>query len=350
MSFVKRWYIRDHINGQPRQLWLFDFDAQTATRMDVTSPEVGPDTFFRAEPGENIWDCIRRQTSWSADPERLFHAMTLGPGKYYPRIARPLDALVPAWEPRLLWSQSFNVEKAYVANARSQLTSLTRKLETICQTVQPSESTLAVYGHEIRNLLILAATEAEMHWRGILIANGAPRTTKFNSNEYFKLVEPLKLRDYAINFYDFPDLPPFQPFAGWSRTDPTKSLPWYAAYNGVKHNREDEFKSGTLRCAFEAVAANIALLVAQFGHAALNSPVRLTVPEWPIEEKYYDLPSRTTAEWTPDNFPGLTGTAPRELDEECHAALAEIERLKARITELEEEIEGLRERLGEEAR
>ena len=208
MSLGKRWYIRDHINGQPQQLWLFDFDNQTAT----PSPEVGPGTFFRAEPGEDIWDCIRRQTSWS-DPERLFHAMTLGPGKYYPRIARPLVP-VPAWEPRLLWSQSFNVENAYVANARSQLTSLTRKLETICQTVQPSESTLVVYGHEIRNLLILAATEAEMHWRRILIANGAPRTTKFNSNEYVKLVEPLKLRDYAINFYDFPDLPPFQPFAG----------------------------------------------------------------------------------------------------------------------------------------
>jgi hypothetical protein len=79
----------------------------------------------------------------------------LGPGEYYPRIARPL---VQAHQPTP-WSQSFNLEKAYVANARSQLTSLTRKLETICQTVQPSESTLVVYGHEIRNLLILAATE-----------------------------------------------------------------------------------------------------------------------------------------------------------------------------------------------
>jgi len=137
--------------------------------------------------------------------------------------------------------------------------------------VQPSERTLVVYGHEIRNLLILAATEAEMHWRGILIANGAPRTTKFSSNEYVKLVEPLKLRDYAINFYDFPDLPPFQPFAGWSREDPTDSLPWYAAYNGVKHNREDEFQRGTLRCAFEAVSANIALLVAQ----SVATPVAL---------------------------------------------------------------------------
>jgi hypothetical protein len=115
MSLGKRWYIRDHINGQPQQLWLFDFDNQTAT----PSPEVGPGTFFRAEPGEDIWDCIRRQTSWS-DPERLFHAMTLGPGKYYPRIDRPLVP-VPAWEPRLLWSQSFNVENAYVAMREASL-------------------------------------------------------------------------------------------------------------------------------------------------------------------------------------------------------------------------------------
>ena len=126
----RRWYIKERINGQPRQLWLFDFDSQTATRMDVTNPEMCAGTFFRAEPSENIWDCIRRQTPWP-DPESLFRAMTLGPGEYYPRIARQL---VLACEPRL-WSHSFNAEKAYVANARGQLTSLTRKLEMICQTV-----------------------------------------------------------------------------------------------------------------------------------------------------------------------------------------------------------------------
>jgi hypothetical protein len=301
MSLGKRWYVTDRMNGQPRQLW--QFDEQTATRMDLTNPEMGVGTFFSAEAGEKIWDCIRRQTPWT-DPERLFHAMTLGPGEYYPRIARPLAlARAPS-----LWSPSFNVEKTYVASMRSQLTSLARKLQTICQTVQPSESTLAVYGHEIRNLLILAATEAEMHWRGILIANGAPRTAKFNSNEYVKLVEPLKLRDYVITFHDFPDLPPVQPFAGWSNTDPTNSLPWYAAYNGVKHNREGEFERGTLRCAFEAISANIALVVAQFGLSALNaelsSLVSLTVTDWPIEEMYY-LPPVTSAEWTPVTFPSL---------------------------------------------
>lgn len=304
MSLEKRWYIRDHINGQPRQLWLFD--DQTATRMDVTNPEMGAGTFFRVEPGENIWDCIRRQTPW-LDPgvtEGRFHLMTLGPGKFYPRVARPIAL---AREPRL-WSPSVLTDKSFVANARSQLTSLTRKLGTICQTVQPSEEkkTLDVYGHEIRNLLILAATEVEMHWRGILTANGA-LPSRFNTNEYVKLAEPLKLPDYAVIFHDFPDLQRVQPFAGWSKANPTDSLRWYAAYNGVKHNRESEFERGTLRCAFQAVSACIALLAAQFGPTALNaelsSTVSLTAPDWAIGEMY--LPSVTSAEWTPVNLPCL---------------------------------------------
>jgi len=223
--------------------------------MGVTNPETGPGTFFKAEPGEDFWDCIRRETPWldSGVTEGRFHPMTLGPGEYYPRIARP-NAL--ASEP-MLWSPGALAEKAYMASARSQLTSLMRKLETICQSVQPSEKTLDVYGHEIRNLLILAATEVEMHWRGILTANGRS-ASQFNSNEYVKLVDPLKLLDYAITFHDFPDLPPVQPFSGWSKLDPTISLGWYHAYHGVKHNRESEFERGTLRHGFEAVSACIA--------------------------------------------------------------------------------------------
>src|ERR1700682_866235 len=255
-SLDNHWYVRDHIDGQPRQLWRID--GQTATNMGVTNPEMGAGTFFRAEPGETIWDCIRRQTP-GPNPELTkgrFHSMTLGPGEFYPRIARPIALANKS----RLWSPSHEVERVYIASARGQLTLLARKLEIICQTVQPSERTLDVYGHEIRNLLILAATEAEMHWRGILVANGA-QTLRLNSNEYVKLVEPLKLSDYAITFHDFPDLQPIQPFAGWSRAAPTRSLGWYDAYHGVKHNREGEFKRGTLRCTFEAISACIALVI-----------------------------------------------------------------------------------------
>ena len=58
-----RWFVRDRIAGQPRQIWLFD--GQVAKNMGVTNPETGPGTYFKAEPGENLLDCIRRQTPWS---------------------------------------------------------------------------------------------------------------------------------------------------------------------------------------------------------------------------------------------------------------------------------------------
>jgi hypothetical protein len=90
-----------------------------------------------------------------------------------------------------------------------------------------------------------------MHWRGILMANGSS-APKFNSNEYVKLVEPLKRLDYAISFHNFPDLQPVLPFAGWIKADPTDSLEWYAAYHGVKHNREGEFQRSTTPTRFRS--------------------------------------------------------------------------------------------------
>lgn len=297
-----RWFVRDWIGGQPRQIWRFTND--TATRWGVTNPEGGPGTYFKAEPGETIWQCIDRSTGWLKPEvtEGRFHEMALRPAEFYPRMARP-NAL--GSQPTL-WSPSALTEMAFVANSRSQLTLLVRRLELVCKTVQPAGGNLDAYGHEIRNLLILAATEAEMHWRGILSANRR-RTTQFNTNEYVKLAEPLKLADFAVGFHDFPYLPPVTPFLGWDRDNPTKSLAWFDAYHGVKHNREAEFGRGTLRNAFEAVSASIALLVAQFGPTALNSElstiVQVTAPTWPVGEMY--LPRVTEADWTPVGHPDL---------------------------------------------
>jgi hypothetical protein len=79
------------------------------------------------------------------------------------------------------------------------------------------------------------------------------------------------------------------------------------AYHGVKHNREGEFERGTLRYAFEAVSACIALLVAQFGPTALNvelsSLVGLSSPDWPVSDMY--LSGLASTDWTPVNHPDL---------------------------------------------
>ena len=296
------WYVRDLVGGTPRSVWRFT--DRTATKMGVTNPEGGPGSHFEAEPGEDIMDALRRLTGW-LDPgvtEGLFHKMILGPAEFYPRMARPL---VLANKPQL-WSPPLDAERAYIASSRAQLTLLVRRLETICQTVQPAATTLQVYGHEIRNLLILAATEAEMHWRGILKVNGST-LLKPNTNQFVKLGPALKLDQYEVEFRDFPDLDPVRPFAGWVASDPTDTLGWYAAYHGVKHNREEEFSRGTLEQAFAAVSACLSLLVAQFGPTALGAEltgyVNVRPPVWSVSEMY--ISRITDADWMPVSFPGL---------------------------------------------
>lgn len=272
--------------------------------MGVSNPETGPGTYFKADPGEDIWDCIRRQTPWlnPGVTEGQFYPAAFGPGEFHPRIARPIALAVR----NDLWSPWTETDFNYVANSRSQLILLVRKLEIICQTVQPAPRTLDVYGHEIRNLLILAATEFEMHCRGILTANGSS-ASNFNSNEYVKLADPLKLREYAIAFRNFPELQQVRPFGGWAKSDPSKSLAWYDAFNGVKHNREHEFERGTLRHAIEAVSACLAVFVAQFGPAALSAEMSslfaIEFPTWSISEMY--LPPMDSAVRVPVNCPGL---------------------------------------------
>lgn len=93
------YYIRvaETLNGPHVETW--DIDEHAATRLGVPNPQQGPGSYFRAEPGEDIWDAIRRQASSWFEPNGAcpFHKTALGPGEFYPRIARPMDH--HPWEP-----------------------------------------------------------------------------------------------------------------------------------------------------------------------------------------------------------------------------------------------------------
>jgi hypothetical protein len=287
------WYIRDVGPDQVGQIW--HFTARAATHTGVTNPEAGPGHHYTAGSGETIWDALRRMTPWleGMDDPGPFQRMLIAPGRYHPRIARPIAPI----KSQELWLPEPADDQRYVAEAQNQFGSLIASLTAICRVVNPAPATLSIYGHEIRNLLILAATEAEMHLRGILIANG--KTVQFNTNEYVKLADPLRLRDYKVRFHSYLDINPFQPFALWDKSDPTGSLGWFAAYNGVKHNREFEFARATLENAFKAVAACAVLLVAQFGQRGLTPELRrlLSVedPSWPLDQMY--MPPQTNGGW-----------------------------------------------------
>jgi hypothetical protein len=172
------------------------------------------------------------------------------PGMYFPRVYRgpehpPIDR---------------GARTATMRAARS----LFARLREIFQVVEPTADHHKVYGHDLRQLLILACTEVESSWRAILTANGYPGE-RWTTMDYVKLLEPMKLDSYALTLATHPEYGVLTPFEGWDVNDPTRSLRWYDAYNATKHNREAELNRATLRAVIHALAAVHVMTVAQFG-------------------------------------------------------------------------------------
>lgn len=281
------------------QVWRVT-DAE-AHLLGVGNPQQGPGTHFVAGEHETVWEAMRRQTPWFEDGINPFHLLDLEPRTHYPRIARPISL---SRQDRMR-SPSVEGEPRALALGIGQVQALTRRLDLVFQTVHPEPDTLGVYGHEIRNLLILAATEVETHWRGVLVANGTTRD-RLTTTHYARLLRPMRLAEYAVSLPSFPWLPPVRPFEGWDPRQATTSLPWYDAYNAVKHDREGAFGRATLGSAMTAVCACVVMLVAQFtrsaglgGRSELSAYYRMDrVPAWDPGEVYSDVAGEVET-WTP---------------------------------------------------
>jgi hypothetical protein len=306
MTQAMSYYLRIGQDGGPLGVWKIDSDA--AIRLGVSNAKGGLGTYFEAIPGETIWATIRKLTPWfEPDGRNPFHRINLRPGEYYPRMARPIDQHpdeAPGWSP---WVRR---ETNVVAVARGQLTTLTRQLDRICQTVQPSPQNFAAFGHDIRNLLILACSEIEAHWRGVLTANGMIKD-RYSTQDYVVLRRAMKLDEYSVTFPNYPWLEDIAPFRGWGRGGrPTQELAWYAAYNAVKHNRETEFEKATLFCVFEALSACVVMMAAQFGlsdglgqRSELRASYQFSaLPNWPPSGIYIYPYGEQAHDWAPVFF------------------------------------------------
>ncbi len=277
----------------------------------MSTKQMSNSYYIRSVPGEynplQVWrigDGVANRVDVTSEGDALrgagferdgFHKTELGPGEFYPRMWRPpVPTFNPGSSPE--WNPSAQQETGIadiIAIGRVQLTALTRQLGRICQTVQPEGKNLDAFGHDIRNLLILACTEAEAHWRGVLVANGETQD-RYTTNGYVKLRAPMKLDEYAVMFPNYPWLPAFKPYAGWDASNATASLKWYQSYNAVKHDREKQFKEAALRRVFEAISACVVMMAAQFGSdeglgqgSELRSFFHLSgIPDWPLSQYY----------------------------------------------------------------
>jgi hypothetical protein len=170
-----------------------------------------------------------------------------------------------------------------------QLHALIQELQQICMVVHPTPDNFNAYGHEIRNLIIIACTEVEAQWKNILKANGVEGR---NRGHYIKLSRPMRLTEYRVALPWYPWLDHVAPFENW--VPPANDLPWYVAYNKIKHDRESNFAQATLRSALESVTACFVMLCAQYGwdfarrgEAAADAFFRLIdAPRWEPSEIY----------------------------------------------------------------
>lgn len=147
--------------------------------------------------------------------------------------------------------------------------------------------------------MLLACTEVEAQWRGVLLSNAA-KGDRFTTKDYFSLKNPMRLAEYSLTLPDYPKLNATSPFASWTTPDTTASLPWYDAYNSVKHAREECFGRAQLRFAIDAVCACAIMLVAQYGRIptwpAGEFFCFVNYPQWPYDEKYL-MPIPDTRQW-----------------------------------------------------
>lgn len=176
-------------------------------------------------------------------------------GTYYKRIWRPL-ACGARW-PDATYKQK--LDESFVA-----LRLLLTKLDSLFETIEPTSDNLKVYGHKIREVILLACMEVESAWTAVLKENGYSGSL-FTTKDYVKLLKPMFLDAYDLSLQAYPNFPNFNPFDGWDNNNSTQSLAWYYAYNKTKHDREENLKFATLENAVYAVGAAVVMFYAQFG-------------------------------------------------------------------------------------
>lgn len=276
-----QYYVQVAINDPEAPVGIWQADAMLAERIDCSPSELGR---FPAMAGEDAITSLRK-----SNLECRFEQLDLRPGEYHPRVARPTFG-----ENDGEWRHPYADDeiRSARASAAGQLHALIEQLQYICRVVHPKGTNFATYGHEIRNVLLLACTEIETQWKAILKASDKKRE---NRKDYVKLARPMRLSEYEVALPYYPWMATIRPFEKWrAANDEKRELLWYDAYNIVKHDREENFHEATLEHAFSALTGLFVMLCAQYGtdfalrgdEAARAFFQLVGSPRWPLTEFY----------------------------------------------------------------
>ncbi|NQT60367.1 MAG: hypothetical protein HQ557_15415 [Bacteroidetes bacterium] len=195
---------------------------------------------------------------------------------------------------------------------------LYKDFETLFDYIEPSDENEKCYSFRIHELMLRTCTEIEANLKGILQSNGYKRFNKKGEEvsnycmdkDYCKIEKTHHLSSYEVHIPHWRGVNKIRkPFAMWFEMTNFEALPWYQAYNSVKHNRFEEFSKANFGNVIEALCGLIILLASQFYNSnfaaahvgfaiggvsfsdglnsAIGTPFRVKFPDdWTEEEKY----------------------------------------------------------------
>lgn len=230
----------------------------------------------------------------------------LGKSEFYARMARndPEEELNFFQKSALIRSNFYidGFPKAWLS-VNVAASHLFAELEEIFRVVEPAPRNAHAFGHRLRHVLVLACTEIEACWKGILRANGYKKE-RLNTSDYVKLKAPMGLEHWGATLESYQEFGEWKPFADWDPCRPTQSLGWYDAYNAVKHDREEKLDLATLGNVLSACAALTIMVHAQFGREARLYAIPRTTTfimsskiQWEPHELYFG-----EGPWTPKPY------------------------------------------------
>lgn len=168
------------------------------------------------------------------------------------------------WKPFLENIQKeLDFTTANLCRSKRDLGILIQKLQEILLFVEPSPEGLKTYSHKIRELLILACTELESSFKFYNLGNNE------KTSDYVKILAMVDLGKHHLSLVGYTNPYKCSPFQNWNDQNPTRSLPWYDAYNQVKHHKDSSFHLATLENCINAIAANIIMFAIRYSPGML---------------------------------------------------------------------------------
>lgn len=197
--------------------------------------------------------------------------------KPFKRIARPFKSPSNSYLGSAV-EKSYILKNDYATNRTTAIRAyhvIESDLIRLFEYVEPDVRNLTTFSTRLYEILLRASTEFESNCKAILAENGYSRDGNWTMIDYKKIDLAMRLSEYSLRLPIWADVPrEIRPLSHWKKGS---SLPWYTAYNSVKHNRITEFKNANLENAVDALGALFVVLFGQFNiltfsaHELVNS-------------------------------------------------------------------------------